>query len=57
MNENDYINATNLAKLRIALNVLKDVLPMNGTEESYVSEAMKLVSSLCADLEKQVIAR
>lgn len=34
MSEQQYIDATNLAKLRILLNIARDVLPMRVEEQS-----------------------
>jgi hypothetical protein len=34
MSEQQYIDATNLAKLRIALQVIRDTLPMRADEET-----------------------
>jgi hypothetical protein len=40
MTEQDYINATNLAKVRIAIAVIRDVSPMGAADEKNESEAM-----------------
>lgn len=54
MKEADYINATNLAKLRIAKEVLKEVLSTNPEEEGRIAGLVANIANWCIDLEKKV---
>jgi len=57
MREKDYIAATNLAKVRIAVDVLRDVIPDDGTIDS---EALAVIVARLVRwriaLEKKVIS-
>jgi hypothetical protein len=44
MTEREYIDATNLAKLRAAKAVLRDVLPMDDKEEEDYKAAMRALT-------------
>ena len=57
MNETDYINATNLAKARIANNVLVDILPMGDEQTKIRLEAIAAIGKLIYDLEKKVSSK
>lgn len=57
MTEADYLDATNLAKLRIAKNVLADVLFMDPTRAAILKDALEKVSNLAFDLGEKVSAR
>ena len=46
MRENDYVVATNLAKIRAAKNIVFDVLPIAKDEEKMRSEALVILSKL-----------
>lgn len=54
MKESDYVKATNLAKLRIALGVLKDVLPENDREEEMRRQISESLFLWILKLEKKV---
>jgi hypothetical protein len=41
MTEQQYIDTTNLAKVRIAVTVVRDTLAMNSDEEAYRSTALR----------------
>ena len=57
MKETDYINATNLAKARIANNVLVDILPMGDEQTKIRLEAIAAIGKLIYDLEKHVSSK
>lgn len=46
MTEKEYINATNLAKVRSAKNVLRDYYPMNAREEKAWQSAMNAMCKI-----------
>lgn len=54
MSEDDYIYATNLAKLRIAEHVLRDVLIIKPDEREAYQEAMKKIVWLRANYEMKM---
>ena len=54
MNEDDYLVATNLAKLRIVVYVLNDVLFLDVLKEDIRRDALAKVATLCIDLEQQL---
>lgn len=49
MKEADYINATNLAKLRVAVDVLRAVLPNDAEDKEIIPKAY---SDLCRLVQK-----
>lgn len=51
MKEQDYIDVTNLAKLRAARLILRDVLAMRGNEKSLESEIQQPLAKWIAQLE------
>lgn len=53
MKELDYIRATNLAKLRIAVQVLREVLPTKQ-EEPTINRLVKEVTELVSSYERVV---
>jgi hypothetical protein len=52
--EREYIEATNLCKARIALQILRDYLPTGGKHDKHASVALAATVSLCRALEKRV---
>ncbi len=46
MTELDYINATNLAKIRAAKAILRDILPMNEREDELLTGAFYPLTAL-----------
>lgn len=54
MTEQEYIDATNLAKLRSTKNVLRDVLPMTPAEETLFRKAMIALTEWEDELTKKV---
>ena len=54
MKEADYINATNLAKLRIAKEVLKDIIAETAEEDGRVAGLIANIAQWCIDLEKKI---
>jgi hypothetical protein len=49
--EEDYIDLTNLAKLRIAKQILSDVMPQGVVDEDLVGLALRTVARLAVFLE------
>ncbi len=54
MTEQDYIDATNLAKLRIAYVIVKDCLAMRATEESQHLAIRRALRNWIDELEPRV---
>ena len=54
MKEADYINATNLAKLRIAKEVLRDVLTTNPAEEKKIADYVSSIALWCIELQDRL---
>jgi hypothetical protein len=52
--ESDYINLTNLAKLRVASNVLSSVLPHGVVSEALVKLALRITARLVVYLESRL---
>lgn len=46
MTEQEYIDATNLAKVRAAKQIFRDILPSRDTEERHFSKALAAISNL-----------
>lgn len=57
MTELEYINATNLAKLRIAKEILKDVMFMEPERSAILKDALAKVANLAFDLGEEVSSR
>jgi hypothetical protein len=55
MNEKEYIDATNLAKLRTAYTIVKDCLPMRLEEESQQILIRRALRNWIDELEPKVI--
>lgn len=54
MKEADYINATNLTKLRLAQHILRDVLTTNAEEEGRIGGLVANITQWIIDLEKKM---
>ena len=54
MKEREYIDATNLAKVRAAKSILMDVLPMSKAEEADQTLALQALQRLAERLEHRV---
>lgn len=54
MTEREYINTTNLVRIRLAMNVLRDFLAMSSEEEARQVEAMRAMSKIEQRLTKIV---
>jgi hypothetical protein len=54
MTEREYIDATNLAKARLALAALASVLPAGPEEQRLVTEALQAMRAFVDSLEKRV---
>lgn len=54
MNSLDYVDATNLAKLRIAVSTLKNVLLLGKSDQALVDEAVTNIHWIITALEKKV---
>lgn len=54
MNERDYINATNITRLRAALHLLRDVMPNEDTSEELARLARCTVARLAIHLESNM---
>lgn len=52
--EDDYINVSNLSKLRIASNVLSSALPHGVVDEALVKIALRITSRLVIYLESRL---
>lgn len=57
MKEQQYIDTTNLAKVRIAVNVVRDTLAMNSDEEAHRSTALRALLNWQERLEALVRAQ
>lgn len=56
MNEQEYIDATNLAKLRTAMTIVRDCLPMRDDEKEFEQEIRQALARWIDKLEKIVSA-
>lgn len=54
MNESDYILATNIAKIRIAIRAIKDMLFMDNTQESNQRDLLVRLNLLENDLSNEL---
>lgn len=54
MNSLDYVDATNLAKLRIVVDTLKNVLLLGKSDQAMVDEAVTNLHWIITALEKKV---
>ncbi len=52
MNENDYLNATNLTKARIAKDVIADMLFIKTTEDKKHRVILRKLNAIIASLEE-----
>ena len=54
MNEQDYIDATNLAKARIAQTIIYDILPMTNDDVQNRSIALSAITKIVSSFENKV---
>lgn len=52
MTEQEYIDATNLAKLRIAMTVIRDCLPMRDDEKQFEQQIRQTLARWISKLEE-----
>lgn len=56
MTEQEYIDATNLAKLRTATTIVRDCLPMRDDEKEFEQKILQALARWVGKLEKIVSA-
>jgi hypothetical protein len=54
LNEQDYIDATNLAKARIAQTIIYDILAMTNDDVKNRSIALSAITKIVSSIEKKV---
>lgn len=54
MNEQEYIDATNLAKLRTAATIVRDCLPMRDDEKELEQKILQAIARWVGELERIV---
>ena len=54
MTEQEYVDATNLCRARLAAQVMREYLPQGDDHDSHAVDAAKALAKLCDSLEKRV---